>query len=177
MKCDDVHKYYEGVEDKSARLRCTLCRRAWQQEVPGSAAPFPSRVTTLARASTHSLRMHLIREHGAIELSACLAPASAQSTLQAAYRKASLGKQSKASEVALAFAFNPTLTFSMLDDPWFRQAFGHPCSKVDVPKALFSLQNDLLINMTRTLQGLSREINVAVPLSSPLHRSKRWCGH
>ena len=165
-KCTDVHPYYVPVPGESSRLRCKLCLEKWRKVETSRllvAGEFltahvallivPKSVITFSKAATPSLRMHLIRDHEAVESNQAV-PVGNQ-TLQQATARASTEKEKRSRQVALALAMNPTLTFNMLDDPWFRQAFGHPCSKAEVPRAMFALRNEVLANLMATVQGSS----------------------
>jgi hypothetical protein len=184
-KCLDVHRHYQAIPGNSSKLRCSLCYTSWQIKTTdqllasgqlltaaGVLAHPPATVTTLAKAATASLRMHLIRDHGAVESTSERPPKTQKlaETWERAPHMASY--REKAS--ALALCFNPMLTFSQLDCPWFKQAFGHPCSKADAPKALFGIRNELVDKIKVSPFGIW---HLALPFNRNPSKALMWLLH
>ena len=118
--------------------------------------------------------MHLVREHGAVEGQGAAVPPA--QTLPGVLAKASARADQKVRQVALAYAWNPGLAFSLLEDKWFQAAFGTACSKAACPAALFTIQAELVKAIKEQYQGsqLLRNLPVASVLPSqdrkfPLH--------
>ena len=163
-KCEDVHTHYKVVPGNSSKLRCNICLKSWQEKTAQQLLEkgellfadsvlnnIPKSVTQIARAATPSLRMHLVKVHGAVEETE--SRPTKVPKLEEAFAKGGLLKDNRGKAAALACAFNPNLNFSTLDNPWLRQAFGSPCTKAECPRYMFALRNELLKAIKEECQG------------------------
>ena len=81
-----------------------------------------------AKAAASSLLLHLVRHHGAV----ARGTRTTDLMLSASYAKEALHADQKARVIALWYAFQPTMSLHLLDDPWFIQAFACSISREQV---------------------------------------------
>ena len=99
------------------------------------------------------MRMHLIAQHGAYETDGTPSKLGKQQTLGEAAKRAQSLQCDRETVTALAFCFNPTMTFNMANNHFFVQAFGQPCDRLKLPKAIMNVKNETLQTMQQKLKG------------------------
>lgn len=137
-------------------LWCTFCIKHTLFQYPHLIAEklksgkFPKWVATYNPANSVHRRMHLMKEHGATEVTS---EEPKQRGLQEAFNRGQVVADEREARVALAVCFNPLMTFRLVEDPFFVQAFGLPCSRRTLPMAILNLKNGLVDEMKKLLKG------------------------
>ena len=141
-----LHSHFSPVPGSESRVRCKACYKAWMgnwlQQTCGDlqkegrllllptvlreVVPPANLVPSFNKAGTNTLRSHLMKEHGA-EIES--GPEKKQIAIAASFCKGVTSLEEKEMKVALALAFNPSMTFRMLNNDWFMQAFGKPADR------------------------------------------------
>jgi hypothetical protein len=83
--------------------------------------PSETDVPTYARSGTESLKRHLVVKHGAVETD----KAGDVPAINTVFPKAATVED----KVALVFCMNPNVPLSLVEDAFFKQAFGHPFNR------------------------------------------------
>ena len=94
--------------------------------------PTPQDVPLFAKAGPETLKRHLVVEHGAMEMKGM----EVGKAIQVHFPKMAPME----CRVALMLCMNPTIPFSIVDDPFFIQAFGKEIDRQSVVICLFSVR-------------------------------------
>ena len=111
----------------------------------------PTWVQQYNRACSLNMRVHLVSEHGAVEEEEV--PMQKQTKLAQSLDRGEVARADSEIKVALAIAFNPTMTFRMVSDHFFVQAFGNPVGRQRVPLCILRVKNLVLESMKKQLSG------------------------
>jgi hypothetical protein len=103
----------------------------------------------IPKASSDQLRAHLIREHSAFE---CAAPPDLVPIPKAFQKSQSIGNIAEM-KAALAYCFNPGMAFRIADDPWFKQGYGRPIEREEIPLKVASMQHILKERIAAKMRG------------------------